>query len=198
MCGRYFIEIEEIELQQIVAEAERMSKNEPEQITFAGGEIFPSNIVPVISNAGARFMKWGFPSLAPDRPPLINARSETALTTRTFCDAMQHRRCLVPATSYFEWQKIGKKYKDKYEFTLSKREPFFMAGVFTPRKEFAILTREVTPEIMPIHNRMPVIIPRPYMHEWLHGTSAILDRALTNLYTRQADTAGAKQMSFLM
>ena len=198
MCGRYFVEIDENELKEIVEEAERYSRNEPAQISFTGGEIFPSNVVPVVSSAGARFMKWGFPSLVKNRPPIINARSETAITTRTFSDAMQHRRCLIPATAYFEWQTIDKKQKLKYEFSLSEHGVFFMAAIFTPNKEFAILTREAIPEFIPIHDRMPVVIPRTLKDQWLHETPSVIERAFTDLQSRKADTDGPEQTSFLV
>ena len=167
MCGRYFIDISDEELLELIAEAERTQTGRYEAPLFLGGEIFPSAIVPVVTNEGARFMKWGFPNLAPNRPSLINAKSETAHTLRTFSDAMKQRRCLVPATAYYEWQDVGKKKKDKYEFALSEQGVCYMAGIFAPSNDFTILTRQATAEFMPIHDRMPVIIPRLYIREWL-------------------------------
>ena len=80
MCGRYFLDISEAELYENIAEAEKNQTGPYEAPLFVGGEIFPGMVVPVVTNEGARFMKWGFPNLAPNRPPLINAKSETAHT----------------------------------------------------------------------------------------------------------------------
>ena len=185
MCGRYFIEISDEELLEIIAEAERNQTGRYEAPLFLGGDIFPSAIVPVVTNTGARFMKWGFPNLAPDRPPLINAKSETAHTLRTFSDAMMQRRCLVPATAYYEWQDVGKKKKDKYEFALPEQGLFYMAGIFAPNNDFAILTRQATIEFMPIHDRMPVIIPRSHAREWLVDSPLIPAQTATNFTMRR-------------
>ena len=83
---------------------ERMDKM---SFTFKGGEIFPSSITPVLTIEGARFMTWGFPSISESLNPhtpqgvisswaypgihLINARSETASTSKTFGEAMEAR-----------------------------------------------------------------------------------------------------------
>ena len=153
--------------------------------TFRSGEIFPGNIAPVLdAQREARFMLWGFPNLMPGKRPLINARSETAAVKRTFCDAMASRRCLVPASGYYEWKTIGKKHKEKYEFTLPDRETMYMAGIYSRADQFAILTRAASPSTGDIHDRMPVILPKKLGDVWLRESMDVILEALTQLQSR--------------
>ena len=106
MCGRYYIESEDstLELLAIIDEVNRKSKAGPVKM----GEIFPTDVAPVIANnrsqkQAAFAMRWGY-SMGDDRRPIINARSETAASKPMFNDGMVHRRCLVPASYYYEWQ----------------------------------------------------------------------------------------------
>jgi hypothetical protein len=66
-----------------------------------------------------------------------------------------------------------------------------MAGIFAPSKEFAILTRQAIPEFMSIHDRMPVIIPRQHMREWLVGSSPITAQTVTNLVMLRVEAKGS-------
>jgi putative SOS response-associated peptidase YedK len=89
---------------------------------------------------------------------------------------LQEEKCLVPADSFFEWVKLKRGNKPKYEFRIPGREPFGMAGVWSSWKNpktgereptFAILTGEANGVMRPVHNRQPTILePRDY-REWL-------------------------------
>ena len=181
MCGRYLIDIDESEISGIVAEAVKNSREQVSNQLFEGGEIFPSNAAPVIAGNGACFMSWGYPSLIDGRRPHINARSETAAALKTFSKAMALRRCIVPATGYYEWKRIDGKRKEKYIFKLPDSEPMYMAGIHSGGGQYAILTREATAAISIIHDRMPVIIPQALTAVWLNETSDVLKEALTDL-----------------
>jgi putative SOS response-associated peptidase YedK len=194
MCGRYFVEIGEEELREIVAEAERNARWRD----FGGGEVFPGTVAPVIASSGAGFMKWGFPG-GDGRRPLINARSETAAVARAFCEAWADRRCIVPASGYFEWKPAGAGLKEKYAFTLPNRQPMYMAGIYSPCGQFAILTRDAAPALAAIHGRMPVIIPKPLAGAWLRASPSAageaLGEALEDLRFAAVPPAGGQQMS---
>lgn len=197
MCGRYFIEENEPVIARIVAEAEKSALLGAHKFNapFIGGEIFPGNTVPVLAGNSATFMIWGFPSLF-GKQPHINARSETAASARTFAEAMAERRCLVPASGYYEWQKTGPKRKEKYEFGLSERAPFYMAGIFSSDGRFAILTREAVPALAEIHDRMPVIIPHRLKRAWLHESATINETVIDlNFAPVAAKTSGSAQLS---
>jgi putative SOS response-associated peptidase YedK len=191
MCGRFLIEIDEKELKEILSAAENSADERMDKLsfTFSGGEIFPSNAAPVITADGVRFMTWGFPSILENQRPHINARSETAATSKTFGEAMKARRCVVPASAYFEWKQTRKKRKEKYEFTLPMRTPLYMAGIYTigpevsPHGEgqFAILTRDAAPAMTDIHDRMPVILPKSLIDVWLKQSPEVMNQAVTDL-----------------
>jgi putative SOS response-associated peptidase YedK len=191
MCGRYLIEISDEELCEIVAEAE---KNAPGQkakftFTFKGGEIFPGTLAPVMTaNNKIRFMTWGFPNISANRSPHINVRSETAATSKTFGDAIKERRCIIPASAYYEWETHDKKHKTKYEFKLPDKSPLYMAGVYSADGRFAVLTREAEGAVFEIHDRMPVILPKTHIEMWFRGSLDVLNEALTNLQFVQVST----------
>lgn len=107
-----------------------------------------------------------------ERPlTLANARSETMLAKPTFRDAVQHRRCLVPADGFFEWEKRGRERQPHY-FTRRDGAPFFFAGLWreeTPvaPPAFVIVTTAPNELLSPIHDRMPVMLDGARAAEWL-------------------------------
>ena len=170
MCGRYYVEIDNDELQEIFKEVQRNTSG-TEQLSFnmSAIEIFPTNIVPIrISGKEYCQMQWGFSGY--DGKPIINARSETADIKPTFRDPIQTRRCLIPASGYYEWQKAGKT-KQKYAFTLPDKKVMYMAGCYRVEESrqlpcFVILTQPASEKLECIHPRMPVIIPQYRIGEW--------------------------------
>ena len=194
MCGRFYIEIDEKELQDIVSAVEKNTRAQPEQMTFeATGrensiEIFPTNVVPVQTGSGSyQQMKWGFTGF--DKKPIINARSETALEKPMFRDSMRERRCLIPASGYYEWKKDGS-IKTKYQFYLPNG-PMYFAGCWRQEKSsglltFVILTRQAVNGAVEIHDRMPVIIPKDHAEAWLHDGPDAMSAAVTMLQIQLA------------
>ena len=174
MCGRYYIDDDDTveELRAIIMELQRKLDEQNNAETVKTGEVFPTDVVPVIANnkhlVPTPFaMKWGY-SL-PDGKLIINARSETAAEKPLFRDGMLNRRCLIPATNYFEWEKRGKE-KVKYAIRPSGRPMLYMAGIYRIEKGravFSILTREPAEQIVFIHDRMPVILPDATIADWL-------------------------------
>jgi len=170
VCGRYYIKLDTVELRDIISKVEGKLQDSPDQMTLKiTGEIFPGDTVPVITaDNEARSMTWGFPNAYGKRPH-INARSESAATSKTFGEAMASRRCLVPASGYYEWKTLDNKHKEKYEITLPDCAPLYMAGIYSTDGRFAILTRDAAPGISAIHDRMPVIFSKVLADEWLRG-----------------------------
>jgi putative SOS response-associated peptidase YedK len=107
-----------------------------------------------------------------EKPALLpNARAETLLAKPAFRDAAQHRRCLVPADGFYEWEKAGKARLPHY-FALKDRRPFFFAGLWEPETEttpasFAIVTTAPNALLGAIHDRMPVILGPNSGPAWL-------------------------------
>ena len=195
MCGRYLIDDEAFDLREIIAAAERNSQKNPSQLAFRSGEIFPGNIAPVIdARHETRFMLWGFPSLIAGKHPHINARSETAAAKRTFSDAIASRRCLVPASGYYEWKTLGKNHKERYEFTLPDMMTMYMAGIYTEEDQFAILTRAASPSVSDIHDRMPVILTKTFGDAWLSESPDVICETLTEMQSRHIPNRSDRSM----
>lgn len=171
MCGRYYIAIEEKELEDIfraVEERLHVDKNESVQT----GEIYPTNIVPAIAAVGVLPMQWGIPRYD-GKGIIINARAETVNEKPMFAVPFKSFRCLLPASYYFEWQNVGTK-KIKYRMCQPDHSMIFLAGVAKEIGEgqpprFAILTRPAASNIAFVHDRMPLILPRRAHDAWLHG-----------------------------
>ena len=186
MCGRYYIDIDEPELREIVREAEEKARESLGQITVkAGGEIFPTDIVPVrVGLHQIQPMKWGFVNYA--GKPVINARSETALEKPMFQASMTDRRCLVPASGYFEWKKSEEnKRKTKFRFYMPGGFLYFAACYRheknSPLPHFVILTRQAAGGAETIHDRMPVILQERHMDTWFSEGLDALGAGLTDL-----------------
>ena len=186
MCGRYYIASEEDneKMRLIIEEINRRYKDKPELEAMKTGEIAPTNVVPIFAKNAKQnpiycLMKWGFAPFEAGGRPLINARSETANTSKTWKDALRERRCIIPASRYFEWQKNGDK-KIKNAIWSEGQQIIFMAGIYryedNPRLPvFAILTREPAPAIAHIHNRMPVIMPPSDVDAWLNADTNYME-----------------------
>lgn len=188
MCGRYYIEPDDQPsyLNLLLNQIEQRYRGTEALAAMRLGEIFPSNTVPVIAREGAQIMKWGYTGY---KNRVINARSETALEKPMFRSAMLSRRCLIPASGYYEWRRTesGAKSKEKFAFYRPDR-PLYMAGLWREEKDealplFVILTREAGQEIAGIHDRMPVILPETQIVAWLMSPDpgAVLDQAILSL-----------------
>jgi putative SOS response-associated peptidase YedK len=123
-------------------------------------------------------MRWGFiPFWAKDMKignRMINARSEKVAESRVFKPSFEKKRCLIPVSGFYEWQKAGK-IKRPMTIRMTSKEPFTLAGIYSTWKapsekiimSCAILTTEPNKIMEPVHNRMPVILPRENETTWL-------------------------------
>ena len=169
MCGRYnFSKDSSSEMVQAVLE-----NLQSRHIEVKTGEVFPGDVAAVIASnrklePQAFGMKWGYK--LPDGKLIFNARSETAAQKAMFADGMRQRRCLIPADCYYEWQKTGQG-KQKYQLAPSDANGFFLAGIYRIEQGsavFSVLTKEPVESIAFIHHRMPVILPKEAMSDWLN------------------------------
>lgn len=141
--------------------------------------IAPSLEVPVIAAPKGRrsldALRWGLVPFWADDPKIgygmINARSETVASKPAFRAAWKHRRrCIVPATGFYEWQKgpEPKAPKTPHWIHMADERPFAFAGLWEtwkgkgedapPLHSFTILTTSPNPYVRHIHDRMPVIL----------------------------------------
>jgi len=173
MCGRYSLDAD---IDILIDRYKAIIKNKAD---FKGSkEVFPTNIVPIIRDQGGiqiEFLKWGFmPTYA--KSPLINARVETVDLKSTFKDSFRKRRCIIPVTSFFEWEKFDDK-KVKKKIWINEEKIFSLAGIYNTfldkqgerYEAFTILTTEANTSMKNIHDRMPVVIPKEYESIYLNN-----------------------------
>lgn len=126
-------------------------------------------------------LRWGLiPNWATDKSigaKMINARVETLHEKPSFRKLLEKRRCIIPATGFYEWKKEGTK-KKPYYIHLLNLELFCFAGLWDSwtNKEsgevinsFTIITTTANSLMAPIHDRMPVILPQAFEKAWLNG-----------------------------
>ncbi|MBQ4425082.1 MAG: SOS response-associated peptidase family protein [Lachnospiraceae bacterium] len=201
MCCRYWTDLSP-ELRPIVEEMNRSPLvdrwHKTTKVTECG-EIRPGDVTAVIApdRAGQRAvfpMKWGFSG----RPPLLNARVETAAVKPTFKDAWAGRRCIVPASYYFEWEHLTgndgrKKTGQKYMIQPKGASVTWLCGLYRIEEGlpvFVILTREPGEGIRFIHDRMPLILPETCVNEWIRPDARpeeLLGAALTDMHFEKAN-----------
>jgi len=112
---------------------------------------------------------------------MINARSETVAEKPAFRAAFKSRRCLIPSTGFYEWQKLGKTEKQPWLIGLRDAPLFAFAGLWerwkdpqgTSIESCTILTTLAAESIAFIHHRMPVIIDKVNHRQWLEGGSEL-------------------------
>ena len=197
VCGRYYIAEDDLsdELSRMIDELNR--KKTPEGLKTSG-EIFPSDIVPVLANSRKQdvqpfAMRWGY--AFPNGRPIINARSETAAQKPMFKDGMRQRRCVIPASHYFEWERRGAA-RTKYAIRPAHADTLYLAGIYHLEKHdgvivpaFTILTRDAVPGIAFIHPRMPVLLPADAAPDWLnlgYNAEEVIAAALTDMEYQSA------------
>lgn len=171
MCGRYTLTAGKEELEKRY-QAEMSNEDEYEK----EAEVFPTTVNWVLlPNDKLYPLKWGFtPSYA--KQPIINARSETVLEKPTFKEPFEKKRCIVPATSFFEWQKQeGQEKKIKKEVFVKDLPIFSIAGICERYENedgesiltYTILTTDANGQMKPIHHRMPVLLHPEQEKEYL-------------------------------
>jgi len=181
MCGRYSLSStaelvrETFELEATPALAPRWN-------------IAPTQHAPVVKrdDDGARrleSLRWG---LLDERAPTpsggsINARAETADSLASFRDSLRHRRCLVPADGFYEWQALEGR---RHPFHVRRRDraPMAFAGLWSRWQRgheivdsFTILTCPPSHLVRPLHDRMPVILRPASWASWLHQETPLDD-----------------------
>ena len=161
MCGRYELEAAKQEL----LERYHLEVEVDTDKSMSREEIFPTNTCPVIvPGPELKKIKWGFTESFSDTP-LINARGETILQKPTFKNSFIHSRCLIPATAFFEWEKINDK-KLRRRISIKDTPIFSLAGITKRYQQedgstleaFSIITTNASEELKHIHDRMPVIL----------------------------------------
>ncbi|HKD59637.1 MAG TPA: SOS response-associated peptidase [Terracidiphilus sp.] len=147
--------------------------------------VAPQTMQPVVRlnrDTGKRefaLMRWGLvPYWAKDAKigySTINARAEEAATKPLFREALNRRRCLVPADAFYEWQRINSKTERPFAFAMQSGKPYAFAGLWErwkpkegePLETFTILTTDPNELAERVHDRMPVILDPQDYSRWM-------------------------------
>jgi len=177
MCGRFALYSNPQTL------ARRFGAQVPTDLK-ARYNVAPTQTIPIVrqEGEGRRFAlaRWGLiPHWAKEMDTgysTINARAETVATKPAFRSAFRHRRCIVPADGFYEWQAVpGSKVKQPYFIGLRDQEPMALAGLWerwrSPEgdelESCSIIVTGANDLMRPIHDRMPVILDPADWDAWL-------------------------------
>lgn len=200
MCGRFYVD------EGTAREIERVIRGVDLRIQkMRTGDIYPSQSAgiltchsqqknplsagPAAKNSPAlelNEMHWGFPQYQ-KKGLLINAKAETVLERRTFRESVLHRRCVIPARQFYEWDLD----KNKVTFFREDRAVLFMAGFynrFQDEVRFIILTTQANASVSPVHNRMPLVLDEGELEDWVYDdkfTEYVLHKTPTELRREQ-------------
>ena len=180
--------------------------------TAMTGDIRPTDVAAVIAsgrsgNMGVFPMVWGFTNEASIKP-IINCRIETADQKNLWRESWHTRRCVIPASRYYEWgvlptedgYNIHRQQRDikKTRFAIQPTgaEITFLAGLYRYEEHngkqilmFSVITRESVEPVSSIHDRMPVILDKENVKEWIRPNgdpSTIVEKALSNMVFERA------------
>jgi putative SOS response-associated peptidase YedK len=177
MCGRYAVFAGKEKIQEVFG----VTADDP-GLFEPNFNATPGSMLPVVLLGKARVkrigpLRWGLiPGWADDTSvgySMINARSETLLEKPSFKKPFQRQRCIVPASGFYEWQKLGKAKIPYYIRTLDQ-EVMGFAGLFDKWEKdgqtvfsFTIITTAANDLLAPLHERMPVILRKRDYDDWL-------------------------------
>ena len=106
----------------------------------------------------------------------------------------------IPAKKFYEWKAVDRKNKEKYEF-YDERGSLYLAAIFhlsDQGKQFTIITRPAAGCMVGIHDRMPLILEKEDIDEWLFSEKAsckLLEKCFEPLHRRKSDVGGYQQLN---
>ena len=171
MCGRYYYGEKtayEVEKELGPLEGTAMMKS---------GDITPGMSPVVLSGKRdgdkakiqVSSMFWGLEGK--DKKLIINARAESVLEKPMFSESAEHRRIVIPAAGFYEWDKD----KNKVTFFRKDKAPIYLAGFYQlsqNKDSFVILTTAANESMIKVHDRMPLMIEKAYVRDWLYDRDA--------------------------
>ena len=177
MCGRYDSLIPRDAFTNLFDVALFPDTNFPPRYNIA-----PTQDIPIVRLTKERdsrelaMVRWGLiPFFMKEKPkqPHINARAETVERQPLFREGFARRRCLIPATGFFEWRHSGDT-KQPFRIVMKGREPFAFAGIWEAARldgervhSATIIVTAANDVVAPLHDRMPVILAPEDYARWL-------------------------------
>ncbi|MEW5920813.1 MAG: SOS response-associated peptidase [Bacillota bacterium] len=178
MCGR-FAQVLSRKILELLYRLENIAEMEPRYNIAPSQHALVLRTSPQGGKRELSRLQWGLipawvrEERSANKP--INARVETVELKPSFLEAFRQRRALIPASGYYEWQKMGGK-KQPYFIHSKDERPLSLAGIWEKwerggqtRETFAILTVAACGRMAELHNRMPLILPERAFDRWLAG-----------------------------
>ena len=171
MCGRYFFDAE------TALEVEDELGLDSGLLSVSSGDVTPAMSPAVITadrgsdgtSLKVSDMFWGVASK--DKKLVINARAESALEKPMFSDSVERRRLVIPAAGFYEWDKD----KNKVTFYKKDKSPIYLAGFYKlsdNKDSFVILTTAANESMIRVHDRMPLMIEKNAVKDWIGDSYA--------------------------
>ncbi len=177
MCGRYYVDDNTgREIEKLVRQVDEKMRGTAAacRAEIAAKDIHPTDAAPILASFGSglacQWQRWGFPGFRKGQV-IFNARCESAMEKPLFKEGILHRRAVVPAAWFYEWDRN----KQKHIFYRKGQSAIFMAGCcrkFEDGDRFVILTTQANASMEPVHDRMPLVLEPWEAVEWLLEDSA--------------------------
>ena len=196
MCGVFYVD------DDTMREIEKIARKIDQKLATTG-DVRPSQPALILradhDEIVSEVLKWGYEAHG-KKSLIFNARSETVQEKPMFrCDFERHR-CLIPVNRFYEWKRIDNKKKVKYEF-YSPEKIMYLAGIChkdPSGDRFTILTCEAVGCMAGVHHRMPLILEREDMGNWLFsqkGAIELLKMHFERLQKKKYEEAEYQQIS---
>ena len=192
MCGMYYVDSDlEEDIERFLRMRGEDKNLEIGQASFAARDVHPTDLAPVLVKTDGKLqmknIKWGLQGFQKGQV-IFNARSETAMDKQVFRQGIAHGRIVIPAVRFYEWNKR----KEKNTFRRMDGRPLFMAGFSVGNgmdERFTILTTAANESMLPVHDRMPLVLEESEVIPWLYDqekTAQLLEKT-PSLLSRSTD-----------
>lgn len=184
MCGRYTFNLT---WEQIVSLYRLTLPEAPPERLRPNYNVAPTHVMPIVRPAGNGrelvMAGWGLipfwlkpENLSRQAYSTFNARDDRIQTAPTFREPFKKRRCIVPATGWYEWQKVTAKTKRPFHFQ-PRAKPFAFGGVYdvwsgdgkANLTSFSIVTTDAAASTCAYHDRMPLVLEESQFEDWMRG-----------------------------
>ena len=178
MCGRFFLVADT----DVLVDEFQLVRDNPLERVSPSWNIAPTHLVPVVGwrqgRRALRTLRWGLvphhARTADDAAKHVNARAESIFERPAFRDPVRARRCLVPASGFYEWQRHGRVHT-AWAFAPVEGRLLALAGLWdrwiapdnSELRTLAIVTSDASDDVRAVHHRMPVILSPRAWDDWL-------------------------------